>query len=178
MKTNNFPTKALVALSLLLALEVVLTRLLSIQTPFLRIGFAFLPLAVAGYLYGIVPAAVMAALADLLGMLLFPSGTFFPGFTLSALLTGGLYGLFLHRRRVTWLRVLLVSVLIAGLVDATLNTIWLSILLDKAALVLLPPRLLKAGFMLLVQVPLIRGTCEILLRAGIASAPSQDELAP
>jgi ECF transporter S component (folate family) len=171
MANTRFPTRTLVTLSLLLALEVVLTRMLSINTSFLRIGFAFLPLAVAGYLYGIIPAAVMAALADLLGMLLFPSGTFFPGFTLSALLTGGLYGLFLHGRPVTWLRVLLVSVIIALVVDVSLNTIWLSILLDKAAVVLLPPRLVKAGLMLPIQVLLILGTCEVLLRAGFVPAP-------
>ena len=161
-----FPTKMLVALSMLLALDIVLTRLLSIQTPILRIGFAFLPIAVAGYLFGAVPAALMAAVADVLGWLLFPQGTYFPGFTLSALVTGGLYGLFLFRRP-SWLRILVVSLLLTLVVDLAMNTVWLSMLYDKAVFVLLPARLLEKSIMLVVQVPMIWALVALLRRSGV-----------
>jgi ECF transporter S component (folate family) len=172
--TVRIATRTLAGLALLLALEVVLTRFLSIQTPILRIGFAFLPIAVAGFLYGPVAASLMAALADILGMLLFPSGTFFPGFTASALVQGAVYGLFLHRRRATWLRVLAVSLALAVVVDLGMNTVWLSMLYAKAVAVLLPARLLKTAVMLPVQVLMIRGTLEALVRTGIAPSPKTE----
>ena len=53
MKKNksNYLT-IIVTTALLIALDVILTRFLSIQTQFLRIGFGFLPVAVAGIAYG------------------------------------------------------------------------------------------------------------------------------
>ena len=45
-------TKRLVVLAFLIALEIILTRFCSIQTPIVRIGFGFLPVAMMGILYG------------------------------------------------------------------------------------------------------------------------------
>ena len=43
-------------------------------------------------------STVLAGLADLIGALLFPFGSFFIGYTISALLTGLVYGLFLYNK--------------------------------------------------------------------------------
>ena len=91
MKNNS--VKKLVEISLLIALEVILTRFCSINTATLRIGFGFLPIAIIAMMYGPLSAGVAYALGDLLGMMIFPSGSYFPGFTLTAFLTGVIYGL-------------------------------------------------------------------------------------
>ena len=89
MKKNksNYLT-IIVTTALLIALDVILTRFLSIQTQFLRIGFGFLPVAVAGIAYGPFWGAVTGAVGDILGMIIYPPAEYFPGFTLTALLTG------------------------------------------------------------------------------------------
>lgn len=61
----------IVYMGLLIALKVILTRFLSIQTPIVRIGFGFLPIAVAGIMFGPIFAGI-AAIADILGMIIFP----------------------------------------------------------------------------------------------------------
>ena len=76
----------LVTIAMLLALEIVLSRFLSIQTPVTRIGFGFIPLVIAGILFGPVPAAIVAGLADVLGALLFPVGTYYPPLTITSVL--------------------------------------------------------------------------------------------
>lgn len=96
MKNNS--VKKLVEISLLIALEVILTRFCSINTATLRIGFGFLPIAIIAMMYGPLSAGVAYALGDLLGMMIFPSGSYFPGFTLTAFLTGVIYGLVLYRK--------------------------------------------------------------------------------
>ncbi len=88
MKNNN--VKKLVEISLLIALEVILTRFCSINTAILRIGFGFLPIAIIAMMHGPLSAGVAYAIGDLSGMMIFPSGSYFPGFTLTAFLTGEL----------------------------------------------------------------------------------------
>ena len=67
MKNNS--VKKLVEISLLIALEVILTRFCSINTATLRIGFGFLPIAIIAMMYGPLSAGVAYALGDLLGMI-------------------------------------------------------------------------------------------------------------
>ena len=86
-------TKKLAVSALLIALDVILTRLLAINTPVMKIGLGFAAVALCALLYGPWWAAVVAALADILGSTLFPTGAYFPGFTLTAACTGVSFGL-------------------------------------------------------------------------------------
>lgn len=161
--------KVLIYLSLLIAMEVVFTRFLSIQTPILRIGFSFLPVAIAAIMFGALPAGIAAAVADVLGMMIFPSGAFFPGFTLSAFLGGVIYGVILHNKRVSISRTIVSVMCITVFVDIMLNTYWLTILTGKAALVLLLPRLIKSSIMFPIQTALIYILWGYMEKAGHAN---------
>jgi ECF transporter S component (folate family) len=138
--------KQLVLAGLLLATIVVLVRFISIQMQFLRISFGFIPFILAGWLLGPMWGAVIGVASDLLGMLLFPTSGFFPGFTLNALLEGLIYGLFLFERPVDrrlFIR-LIVSILIVHLVvQLALNTLWLSIMLKRAFIPLMATRVVS-----------------------------------
>jgi ECF transporter S component (folate family) len=135
--------KKLVLAGLLLAAIIVLVRFVSIQTPILRISLGFIPFILAGWLLGPVWGAVIGVASDLLGMLLFPTSGFFPGFTLNALLEGLIYGLFLYGKPVNrrlFVR-LVVSILVVHLVvQLALNTLWLSIMLKRAFIPLMATR--------------------------------------
>lgn len=88
-------TQQLVTMALLVALDIVLSRFGSINLWNTRIGFGFVPIVVAGMLLGPFKAAVTAAVADIIGALLVPTGAFFPGLTVTAVLRGILYGIML-----------------------------------------------------------------------------------
>ena len=92
-----FSTKMMATLGILLAMDIVLTRFLSINAWNIRIGFGFVPVVLSGMLFGAVPTMVLGALADFLGAILFPIGPYFPGFTLTAALTGLVFGYFLKK---------------------------------------------------------------------------------
>jgi ECF transporter S component (folate family) len=154
MKENKNITM-LITIAFLIALEIILTRFLSINTPILRIGFGFLPVAMLGIMYGPLWAGAAYALGDILGMMIFPAGPYFPGFTVSALLTGMVYGLILQNHQVTWKRVLLASSVVCIVINLGLDTYWLSMLMGKGILALLPARIIKTAVMLPIQLVLI-----------------------
>ncbi len=89
-------TKIMVTCALLVALQVILARFLSINTTFVVVNFSFLAVALSGILFGPLWALAVGAVSDLIGATLFPFGAFFPGFTVTAALVGLIYGLFLH----------------------------------------------------------------------------------
>ena len=160
-------THVIVTLGLLIALNILLSRFLSIQpTPFLRINFGFLAVAAAGLIYGPLAGGAAAAIADVLGFFIFPSGgAYFPGITLSALLAGMRYGLFLHGRRPSFWRCLLASASVCLFVDAGLTTWWLTLIIaGKTFAVLFVPRLIKALVAIPVQTMLLFAFWQVLER--------------
>ena len=152
---NKFDVKKLIQISLLIAIEVILTRFCSINTATLRIGFGFLPIAIIAMMYGPLSAGVAYALGDLLGMMIFPSGSYFPGFTLTAFLTGVIYGLVLYRKPKTWPRIILAVCIVCLGMNLCLDTAWLHILMGQGYLALLPQRIFKAVVMIPIQTVLI-----------------------
>lgn len=149
--------RILIHVSVLVAAEIVLNRFFSIATPWVKIGFGFVPIAVCAILYGPGWAALAGGLADFLGAIVFPfQGAYFPGFTLSAALTGLVFGLFLYRSGGRLPR-------IAGAVGANclgvsllLGTYWLHVLMGSPYLAILPTRVLQNAIMIPVQFILIR----------------------
>lgn len=148
----NKNVRRMVNIALLIALQIVLSRFLSINTPFIRIGFSFIPLAAIGMLYGPLWGAAGAVIADLIGATLFPSGPFFPGFTLTAFLTGLTYGIFLHRKEVKLVHIIAAVVIIQVLYHMGLNSLWVYMMTGKAAVAIQATRMINALVMIPVQV--------------------------
>ena len=88
-------TRKIVFSGVLIALDVILSRILAINTSVMKIGLGFLAVALCAYFYGPWWAGACAAIGDIIGSLIFPTGAYFPGFTLTAALTGIVFGLFL-----------------------------------------------------------------------------------
>ncbi len=151
----KFSTKKLAALALLLACEIVLSRFLSFSTPIVKIGFAFLPVALAGMMYGPLWGALVGGLGDFLGANLFPIAGYLPALTLTAALSGLLYGLLLYKRN-SWPRIILAVLTISVALHLFLDTYWLMGLFETTYWALLPTRIVKAVIMSPVQVVLIR----------------------
>ena len=143
-------TRCLALTALFVALNVA-TDLLGIRvqlTPTIRIGPGFLCNACIGMLFGPVAAMLGGICTDILGYLVNSGGaTYFPGYTLTAMLGGILHGLFLYppstSRAKRIVRAVLDKTCINLFCNLGLNTLWLSILYGDSFLVLLPARALK-----------------------------------
>ena len=137
-------------MGVLCAIEIVLSCFLSINAWNLRIGFSFVPIAIAGMLLGPLPAGIVAAVADVLGAILFPTGPFFPGFTLTAFLTGVIWGIFLYRKQ-TPLRILFAVLINQLILSFLLNSLWISVLYGSPFMPLLATRIIQTAILIPVQ---------------------------
>ncbi len=161
MNKHKFSTKMLAVMSILVALEVIIARFGTIRpTESIKISLDFIPIVAAAILYGPVPAVIISILADVLGAFLFPVGPYFPGFTLTAAMTGLLYGLLLHKSQ-RMPRVVIAVLLQQVVLSLGLNTLWLHILYGLPYLPTLTARLVQAAIVTTVQlvmIPLIAKT--------------------
>lgn len=164
MQKNNlfkvrFSAHAIAVMAMLIALHVVLSRYLSINlTDFMRISFGFLPVALCGMLMGPIPAMITGGIADIIGYTLFPTGPYHFGFTLTAMLSGLIYGVVFNRKDVKLLHIILAKLLIDVLLNIGLNTLWIHQLYGKAIVALLPSRAYKNLFQFPVDVILLFST--------------------
>ena len=148
-------THKLVLMAMLVAIQVVLSRFLSINLWNLKIGFSFVPIALAGMLLGPMGAGLTGMVADIIGATLFPSGAFFPGFTLTAFITAFGYGFFLHKKQD--MPHILAAVLFSEIVGTLLlNTKWIAILYGTAFLPIFVTRIWQAVGMGVVEVVVIK----------------------
>jgi ECF transporter S component (folate family) len=112
----------------MLVLEIILTRYLSVETPISRISLGFIPICFVAIKYGPKQAALIYAISDILGMMLFPKGLYFPGFTLTSIIVGYIYGIFLYRKPMKDLTII-IMIMAVGIVHLILNSAWLSLLI-------------------------------------------------
>lgn len=142
-------------MGILLGMDIVLTRFLSFSAWNMRIGFGFVPVVLAAMLFGPVPAAVLAALGDFLGAVLFPIGPYFPGFTLTAALTGLVFGILLYRKS-SVVNSALAVLLVQFVLGLLLNTYWIHVLYSSPFVPLLATRAAQSALLSVVQFVTIR----------------------
>lgn len=141
-------TKKLILSATLLALSIVLSHFLSLKTPIVKISFGFLPTMLAALWLGPKWTFVISVARDLIGSLIFPSGPYFVGYTISAGVAALIYGFILYQKdNRAWglkqliVRSILAVILVIVVVNLGLNTLWTSITAGKAFWAILGTRL-------------------------------------
>lgn len=162
-------TRVLCSSAILAALFVVLYSIKLQLAPELRITFTFIPLAVAGWLFGPLPAMLVGLIGDVIGCLLFPAGAYFPGFTLSQVLGGFIFGIFLYKkdRQKLFLPVILSKTTISLFLNVALNSIWLSMLYGKAWTIYALSHIVKNIIALPIEVVILIFIIKLLSSRGI-----------
>jgi ECF transporter S component (folate family) len=133
------------------AISIVLGSFTIMMTENIKLEWTFLPNEFVYYLFGPFVGIIYGAVMDILNYIVKPFGSFFPGFTVSAMLKGLLFGLILYKRPISLKRVITANVLRMILVDLPLNTYWLTVLNGVPYLVNLPLRALKLLIMFPVE---------------------------
>lgn len=154
MKAKN-KIQIMIHLAVLITLEIVLSRFLSISTPVVKISFAFLPVAIGAMLYGPMAGGIIGGLSDLVGAILFPIGMYFPGFTLSAFLIGVIYGVLLSKNN-TWMNLILAVLISRFCISLLLSTYWLVILTNMPFAILFSTRLIPNLIIIPIEIFVIR----------------------
>ncbi|MBC5745665.1 folate family ECF transporter S component [Lachnospiraceae bacterium MD308] len=159
--------RTLAVTAMLLAIAVVLGFYTLQLTDYIKIGFAYIANETTGMLFGPAVGGIMGGLADLLKYLVKPTGPFFPGFTISGICGGIIYGIVLYKKPLTVKRVVFANFLVMVLVNILLNTYWLTLLYGDAYLALLPVRILKQAVMLPIETALFYTVAKVLTKANV-----------
>ena len=152
----------------------------NIYIPFaqnLRVGINFSLVGVEASILGPAAGMVSAAVTDLLGFAIFPSGPFFAGYTLTAVCGSLIYGLLFYRKKITVLRITIAKALNNYLVNVLLGSLWSAILYDKAFVVYAATSLIKNTVLLPVEIALLvlvfNLLAPILIRKHLISDPGK-----
>ena len=100
--------KDYIYMALLISINIILVRFFSFQTSVVRISFGFIPISLAGIMFGPFWGGITAVLSDIIGMLINSKGMayFFP-FTISEFLYGFTFGIFFYNKKITFKRILI-----------------------------------------------------------------------
>lgn len=133
----------------------------------IRIGFSGIPNELVHYLFGPVTGSLFAGAMDIIKYLVKPTGAFFPGFTLTAMAAGLIYGSFFYRKPLGLWRVFAAHLAVSLVCNVLLNTLWLSMLYGKAFIVLLPARAVKNLIMWPIDSIIFYNVAKLLEASGI-----------
>lgn len=151
-------TRKIAFIGMFVAMEIALTRFAALMpSTVTRISLSFIAFGSAGLLFGPKFTMLSALIGDLIGATLFPQGTYVIGFTISAVLTGYLFGqLKKHNKTHEVVGILLLITLV---VEIGMNTLWLSQMFNVSFIPMLVSRvigiLINLGLRLLILLPLI-----------------------
>jgi len=115
--------------AMLLALSIVLGYFANLSINFLgtnviKIGFNVVPIVIVAMLYGPVPASIVGACSDIIGYMLAPKGAYIPGFTISMILVGTIYGLSFYKEKLTLPRVIITELIVSVFINIILGVTW------------------------------------------------------
>jgi ECF transporter S component (folate family) len=176
-------TYKIVLAGCMMALDIVASSLLSFYAPtaqpfLVRMGPQHLVQALSGWILGPWWAMGSAVCADVLKFFILPQagGGFFPGYTLSAGVSGFLFGLLLYRKKVSLGRGILTELLVTVVVSISLNTLWSVILYQKGFWVMILPALPWRIFSVAAYSVLLFAMQKILVRTKLISPPKKDAI--
>lgn len=149
--------------AMLLALSVLSAYIISIYpTNYLKFSVTFLFVAAAAMQYGPIIAGALAALADVIGFIAKPVGPYQPLLTLSAAMTGVIFGIFLYKNKDSIWRIIVSRAVIAIFISTLLDTYFISILYGSVFMPLLISRGIKNLIMFPIEVGLLIGILKIV----------------
>ncbi len=153
----------LVVIALLIALNIVLSRFVSIKALNFKISLTFITIVVAAYLYGYFGSIIVAFFGDLVGSLLFPIGPYNPLLSLSAVLSAIVYAYF-FRREMNKKNIVCACFINRFVVSMIINTIIISIMYNLSFEATLITRFYQAIIMFIVEVLVLFVTSKYIER--------------
>lgn len=124
-------TLLICVLSLLMAVSIAMQSFFIPVGENLRIYFGFLASFLAGMLGGPIFALGYGFAKDIVGYMLFPSGAFFFGYTVTSMLGVFFYAMFFYRQKVTLLKVALCKFSINLFINVILGSVWSAMLFSN-----------------------------------------------
>ena len=148
-------TKYLAIMATMIALKAVLTNFSIPLSETLRINFGYMVTSVEAAVVGPVAGMISGAVSNTVNFMIRPSGTFFVGYTISAMLGELFYGLFFYRRRITLPSIIAAKASVNYLINVLLGSLWSSMLYSKGYIYYAGKSVIKNTIMLPIEITLL-----------------------
>lgn len=173
----SLDSKMLTRIALLIALNIILERVLSLRIPLggvegMRIGIGTLPVILAGVFMGPLAGGLVGGIGDLVGYFVNPIGPYMPHFTMTAALRGIIPGLIIllavrGRQEVGIFPLFLAACATFIIVDIFMVPYFIETLFGVMRVVTVPPRIVEA----IVTIPAYTALLVVLGRVMERVAP-------
>lgn len=144
-------TKKIALLGILMAINIAISFIYIPVGPNLRIYFTFILTMLVAANFSLKDCIIHAVLEDLISFFLFPTGPFFAGYTLTAVLSIVIYNLLLYKK-VSLPRIIIAKALVNILINVCLGSFWSHILYSKAWLFYAGTSIIKNLLLLPIEV--------------------------
>ncbi|MBR2594764.1 MAG: folate family ECF transporter S component [Solobacterium sp.] len=148
-------TKYLAIMATMIALKAVLANFSIPLSETLRINFGYMVTSVEAAVVGPVAGMISGAVSNTVNFMIRPSGTFFVGYTISAMLGELFYGLFFYRRRITLPSIIAAKASVNYLINVLLGSLWSSMLYSKGYIYYAGKSVIKNTVMLPIEITLL-----------------------
>ncbi len=148
-------TKYLAIIAAMVAMKTVLSFFSIPISESLRITLGWLLTSIEGAVLGPGAAAVSGAVTDIVSFMVKPTGPFFIGYTLSAMLGPLVYGLYFYRQKITLPRIILAKATVNYVVNVLIGSIWSAVLYSKGYIFYFMRSIVKNTTMLPIEIALI-----------------------
>ena len=150
---KNKRVGSLVILALMIGLNIVLSRFVSIKAMNFKISFTFLTIVLSAYFYGYYGAIMVALFGDLLGALLFPIGPYNPLLTLTSIMCAVVYAYFFYKKDLSNKNIILACLINRFIISLFINTTIISLMYNLS---------FKATFITLIYSSTVMFVVEVL----------------
>lgn len=147
-------TKQIVLLALLMAAQVAVSFFYIPVADNLRIYFTYLVVILVANIFPFKVAILYAFIEDILAFMIYPTGPFFIGYTLTAVAAMVIYSLCLYQK-VNLKRIIIAKVSVNLLVNVGLNSLWSAMLYSKGYLYYMTASLVKNVTLLPIEILII-----------------------
>ena len=161
--SNLKSTKYLAIMAVFIALRVVVNSMFIPVAENLRISVSFIVSAVEGAIIGPAAGLVSGLISDLLGVMLFPTGPFFIGYTITAMLAAMIWGLFLYDQKITVLKLAGAKFVINYFVNVLLGSLWSSMLYSKGYIFYATNSLIKNSVLLPIEILILVAVFSVMI---------------
>lgn len=161
--SNLKSTKYLAIMAVFIALRVVVNSMFIPVAENLRISVSFIVSAVEGAIIGPAAGLVSGLISDLLGVMLFPTGPFFIGYTITAMLAAMIWGLFLYDTKITVLKLAGAKFVINCFVNVLLGSLWSSMLYSKGYIFYATNSLIKNTVLLPIEIIILVAVFSVMI---------------
>lgn len=149
---KNKRVGSLVILALMIGLNIVLSRFVSIKAMNFKISFTFLTIVLSAYFYGYYGAIMVALFGDLLGALLFPIGPYNPLLTLTSIMCAVVYAYFFYKKDLSNKNIILACLINRFIISLFINTTIISLMYNLSFKSTFITRIYSSTVMFVVEV--------------------------